>query len=41
MIVQISYRRENAQKNQEYGEPAPGAKVDTHELADKVCYYAS
>ena len=32
----MSYRRENARRDRLYGVPEPNAKVDTHELADKV-----
>ncbi|KAF8814977.1 MFS general substrate transporter [Phlegmacium glaucopus] len=36
IILSISYRLENARRNKLYGIPEPNAKVDTHELADKV-----
>ena len=36
---QISYRRDNARRNQLYGVPDPKATVDTSELADKVLSY--
>lgn len=38
IIKQISYRMDNAQRNRLYGKATPESKVDTHELADKVCY---
>ena len=37
MPQQISYRLDNRERNKLYGKPDPGAKVDTQELADKVC----
>ena len=36
---QISYKLENERRDKLYGIPAPNAKVDTHELADKVLFY--
>jgi hypothetical protein len=36
-IEQISYRRDNIRRDKLYGKSTPDAKVDTYELADKVC----
>lgn len=35
---QLSYRQDNLRRNELYGIPEPDAKVDTHELADKVLF---
>lgn len=37
IIEQISYRRDNIRRDKLYGKSTPDAKVDTYELADKVC----
>ncbi|KAF9446016.1 MFS general substrate transporter [Macrolepiota fuliginosa MF-IS2] len=34
IILTISYRWDNARRDRLYGKPKPGAKVNTHELAD-------
>ena len=36
IALQISYRRENARRDRVYGQPRPGNRVNTHELADEV-----
>ncbi|KAF9467805.1 MFS general substrate transporter [Collybia nuda] len=36
IILSISYRMDNARRNELYGKPALDAKVDTRELADKA-----
>lgn len=37
--VQISYQWDNVRRNKQYGEPDLDERVDTSELADKVCVY--
>lgn len=36
IILSVSYRMDNARRDQLYGRPAVGARVDTHELADEA-----
>lgn len=36
LILSISYRLDNARRNETYGVPKPNARVDTSELADKA-----
>jgi hypothetical protein len=37
IVTQISYRRDNDRRDGLYGEHTSDSKVNTHELADKVC----
>jgi hypothetical protein len=37
IIEQISYRLDNANRDRLHGKSTPDSKVDTHQLADKVC----
>lgn len=37
IILYISYKRDNQQRDAFYGKPDPDATVDTSKLADKVC----
>lgn len=39
-LGQLSYRWENARRNELYGKPDEDARVDTHELADRVSVLA-
>ncbi|KAF8962545.1 MFS general substrate transporter [Flammula alnicola] len=36
LILSISYRLDNTQRDRLYGKPKPGTRVNTHELADKA-----
>jgi len=36
LVLTISYRRANRRRDELYGRPEPGAKVDTSELADEA-----
>ena len=37
IVLTVSYRIENRRRDRKYGKPVPNARVDTTELADKVC----
>ncbi|KAJ7088578.1 MFS general substrate transporter [Mycena epipterygia] len=39
IVLSISYRMENARRDKLYGKPILNGRVDTSELADKVCFW--
>ena len=38
IICKVSYRSDNRKRDQLYGKPQRNSTVNTHELADKVCF---
>ena len=40
-ILKVSYRLDNKKRDRLYGKPQRNTTVNTHELADKVCFFCN